>query len=145
MASSASVFLQATSACPAGSRRHLLALGACLLLGTLVPAVPAQAQTAPVDERPNPFAMVGDLLIARPIGAAMTVVGAGAFVVSLPFTALSGHVGEAAETLVLGPAETTFMRCLGCRETGYTGKDADLRRQRLEERGAQAQDDPPAR
>ncbi|KGE04188.1 hypothetical protein [Pseudohaliea rubra] len=96
-----------------------------LLLALLV-AVPA-THAQPVDEKPDPFAMVGDLVVARPIGLAMTAVGAAAFVVSLPFTALAGHVSEAAETLVLGPGEATFVRCLGCTEPGYTYKDKELR------------------
>ncbi len=83
-----------------------------------------------IDERPNAFAMTGDLLVARPIGLVMTAIGGAAFVVSLPFTALAGSVSESAETLVLGPAETTFMRCLGCREPGYSYKDAERRRSR---------------
>ena len=105
----------------AGRSRGLLTCALVLALG--VPTVQAQS----VDEDPNPFAMAGDLVVARPIGAVMTAAGAAAFIVSLPFTALSGHVSEAAETLVLGPAETTFMRCLGCREPGYTYKDKELR------------------
>lgn len=145
MAPHATAALQTFSAQAERPRLRLraAAMSAVLLAASAVPLA-AQAQSEPVDQRPNPFAMVGDLLVARPIGAAMTVVGAGAFVVSLPFTALSGHVGEAAETLVLGPAETTFMRCLGCRQPGYTHKDGDLRRQRLREREAEAQrqDDP---
>jgi hypothetical protein len=76
-----------------------------------------------VDESPNEFAMVGDLLVARPIGAVMTVGGAAVWLVSLPFTLMAGHASEAAETLMLGPAQATFVRCLGCRNPGYTGKD----------------------
>jgi hypothetical protein len=76
-----------------------------------------------IDESPNEFAMVGDLLVARPIGAVLTVAGTAAWLVSLPFTLLSGHASEAAGTLIGGPVETTFMRCLGCRNPGYTGKD----------------------
>ncbi|MEZ5554207.1 hypothetical protein [Haliea sp.] len=89
----------------------------------------AAAQSA-VDESPSAGAMVGDLLIARPIGAVMTVGGTAAWLVSLPFTLLAGHAGEAAETLMIGPAEATFVRCLGCRETGYTNKDVERNRAR---------------
>jgi hypothetical protein len=106
-------------------------LALCLAAVLATPLVWAQGS---VDENPNAFAMTGDLLVARPIGAVMTAVGAAAFVVSLPFTALAGSVSEAAETLVLGPAETTFMRCLGCREPGYSRKDLERRQKRLEER-----------
>jgi hypothetical protein len=93
----------------------------------LTPSVWAQSS---VDERPNGFAMTGDLLVARPIGLAITAVGAAAFVVSLPFTLLAGSVSESAETLVLGPAESTFVRCLGCRQPGYSYKDAERRKNR---------------
>ena len=95
-------------------------------------SVPGSAQS--IDERPNAFAMTGDLLVARPIGFVMTAVGGAAFVVSLPFTALAGSVSEAAETLVLGPAEVTFMRCLGCQVPGYSYKDTERRRERNEKR-----------
>jgi hypothetical protein len=36
--------------------------------------------------------------------------------------------------LIGGPVETTFMRCLGCREPGYTGKDAEAIKRRDERR-----------
>ncbi|MFK7829975.1 MAG: hypothetical protein AB8B57_09370 [Congregibacter sp.] len=85
-----------------------------------------------IDERPNAFAMTGDLLIARPIGVAITAVGTAAFIVSLPFTLLAGSVSESAEALVLGPAETTFIRCLGCLEPGYSYKDVERRKGRDE-------------
>lgn len=100
---------------------HLL--GLVMVMSLAVPQALAEA----VDETPDPFAMVGDLVVARPIGLVMTAAGAAAFIVSLPFTAMAGHVSEAAETLVIGPAETTFVRCLGCRNSGYTYKDKELR------------------
>ena len=87
-----------------------------------------------IDESPNEWAMVGDLLVARPIGVVLTVGGAAVWLVSLPFTLLAGNASEAAGTLIGGPAETTFMRCLGCRNPGYTGKDAEaIRRQNEKE------------
>lgn len=69
-------------------------------------------------EKPTALAMVGDLIIARPAGLLITAVGATAFVVSLPFSAVGGNVGEAANQLVVGPARATFVRCLGCTNTG---------------------------
>lgn len=65
---------------------------------------------------PPAYAMVGDLVIARPLGLILTAVGTGVFVVTLPFSALGGNVGEAADALVVTPAKTTFVRCLGCTE-----------------------------
>ncbi|GAB5412684.1 MAG: hypothetical protein Cons2KO_02870 [Congregibacter sp.] len=100
-----------------------------LLLIALLVAPTAWSQGS-IDENPNAFQMTGDLLVARPIGVAMTVVGAAAFVVSLPFTLLAGSVSESAETLVLGPAEATFVRCLGCVEQGYSYKDVERRQGR---------------
>ncbi len=101
-----------------GARRATTAL----MIGCLLLPQALWAQSS-IDDSPNEFAMVGDLLVARPIGAVMTVGGAAVWLVSLPFTLMAGHAGEAAETLMLGPAQATFWRCLGCRNTGYTGKD----------------------
>lgn len=112
-------------------------LATAVLLGTALTATGAWGQSS-VDESPNAFAMTGDLLIARPIGLVMTVVGSAAFVVSLPLTALAGSVAESAETLVLGPAETTFVRCLGCLEPGYSYKDVERRRLSRETKAAEA-------
>jgi len=104
----------------AGARRTIVAVVVtCMLIPQML-----WAQDA-IDESPNEFAMVGDLLVARPIGVVMTVAGTAVWLVSLPFTLLSGHASEAAGTLIGGPVETTFMRCLGCRNPGYTGKDIE--------------------
>ncbi|CAM4041268.1 multidrug transporter [Ectopseudomonas alcaliphila] len=70
-------------------------------------------------EAPKGYAMVGDLVIARPLLIGATVIGAAAFVVSLPFTALGGNVGEAAQSLVVEPGKEAFVRCLGCTSSGY--------------------------
>jgi len=58
-------------------------------------------------------AMAVDVLAMRPLGFVATVLGTGLFVVSLPFSALGGNVGEAAENLVVEPARFTFVRPLG--------------------------------
>lgn len=108
------------------SMTHRLAAVAVVASLALPQALWAQEA---VDESPSAGAMVGDLLVARPFGLVMTVGGAAAFVVSLPFTLLAGHASEAAETLMVGPAKTTFMRCLGCREVGYTNKDIERARE----------------
>jgi hypothetical protein len=109
------------------ARRATVALMvSCLMLPQLL-----WAQEA-IDESPNEWAMVGDLLVARPIGVVLTVGGTALWLVSLPFTLLAGNAEEAAGTLVVGPAESTFMRCLGCRNTGYTGKDDESNRMRAE-------------
>ncbi|MNR49526.1 hypothetical protein D3C85_1689130 [compost metagenome] len=67
--------------------------------------------------------MVGDVLIARPLLIGATVIGAGLFIISLPFSALGGNVGEAAEELVVVPGREAFVRCLGCTISGYRHDD----------------------
>jgi hypothetical protein len=41
------------------------------------------------------------------------------YVATLPFSLLGGNAGEAGKVLVVGPAEATFVRCLGCTKSGY--------------------------
>ncbi|MEM7077320.1 MAG: hypothetical protein AAF513_01715 [Pseudomonadota bacterium] len=84
---------------------------AVLLLGSV------QAQAAREDE-PQFGDMATDLVVARPVGVALTALGAAAFVVSLPFSALGGNITQAAEKLVLEPGRETFVRCLGCSSVG---------------------------
>lgn len=71
-----------------------------------------------VEEQPSALAMTGDLVIARPFLFAMTVLGTVTYVIALPFTLAGGNSKEAADTLVVGPAAATFVRCLGCTKVG---------------------------
>ncbi len=77
------------------------------------------------------------MVVARPIGLVLTVLGTAAFIVSLPFTLLAGSASEAAETLMIGPAETTFVRCLGCTKNGYSNKDIEKNRAMKEREAAE--------
>lgn len=90
------------------------AMTGCLLAGTVHANTVLEA-----NERPSALAMGTDLLLLRPIGAAVTAVGAVLWVVSIPFTAPTGSQEVSAEVLVAEPARFTFYRCLGCTETGY--------------------------
>ena len=74
---------------------------------------------------PKGYSMIGDLLIARPLLIAATVVGAAVFVVTLPFSALGGNIAEAAQSLIQEPGQAAFQRCLGCTTVGYKGYDND--------------------
>jgi len=87
-----------------------------------------------IDESPNAGVMAADLVIARPVGVVITVAGTAAFLVSLPFTLLAGNASDAAETLMIKPAETTFVRCLGCRNPGYSYRDIDKNQARKEKK-----------
>ena len=98
---------------------------AALALTTGLLTLPAQAeevQTSSGDpaydiQTPKAYAMLGDLIIARPLLIGATAIGVVAFVVSLPFTALGGNIEESAEALVMEPGREAFARCLGCSST----------------------------
>ncbi|MBP6723956.1 MAG: hypothetical protein KA137_03915 [Halioglobus sp.] len=110
-------------------------LACCLLLPQSLWAADRMpgSQSGAVDENPHWFAMVGDFFVARPLGLVLTAGGTALWLVSLPFTLAAGNANETAETLVLGPAEQTFVRCLGCRQSGYTYKDIDQRQKQQQE------------
>jgi hypothetical protein len=63
--------------------------------------------------------MTGDLLVGRPLLLGATIVGTAVYLVTLPFSLAGGNATEAGKTLVLGPAKSTFIRCLGCTRSGY--------------------------
>lgn len=88
-----------------------------VLILSLTCSMSAPALAGPEDS-PTALAMTGDLVVARPLGVAITVVGAAVFVASLPFSALGGNISQSADALVTKPAAETFMRCLGCRSSG---------------------------
>ena len=98
-------------------------LAAALALLTALLSLPAQANPNgdPIynADAPPAYAMIGDLLIARPLLIAGTVIGTGVFIVTLPFSLLGGNVGKACQALVVEPAKAAFVRCLGCTESGY--------------------------
>jgi len=107
-----------------------LAVALALLFGLQV--LPAQAQSSESHgsgdptyelEAPPAFAMIADLLIARPLLIAATVVGAAVFVVALPFTAMGGGIGDAGKALVVDPGKAAFVRCLGCTGDGYNKRE----------------------
>lgn len=108
---------------------RMLAATLALFLG--LQAVPVLADTQatgsgdPVYDIQNPpaFAMIGDLLIARPLLIAATIIGTGLFVVALPFTATGGGIGRTGKALVVDPAKAAFVRCLGCTGDGYNKQE----------------------
>lgn len=105
-------------------------IAAMLALSMSLVSVPASAANTNVSgdpvyevEAPGAYAMVADLVVARPLLLAATVIGAGLFVVALPFSALSGSVDRAGQKLVIEPGRATFLRCLGCTNEGYNVDD----------------------
>lgn len=83
----------------------------CLSLALILP----QGSLANVvKEEPTALAMIADVVLVRPVMLAITAIGSVFFVVSLPFSLIGGNARDAADTLVVQPANNTFVRCLGC-------------------------------
>lgn len=66
-----------------------------------------------INSKPSGGAMLADTFLVRPAMLVGTALGVVTFVVTLPFSALGQNIDEAAQTLVLEPAEYTFVRPLG--------------------------------
>ncbi len=90
-----------------------------LSVAVTLPTVGLAETTKAVEEKPSAGAMVADAVVARPVLAVTTVLGAGLFIVTLPFTLAGGNTADAGNALVVEPAKNTFYRCLGCKHTGY--------------------------
>jgi hypothetical protein len=73
----------------------------------------AVAQEVEPGEKGSAEAMIGDLVIVRPLGITATALGAVFFVASLPFSLAGLNTEAAFERLVAEPAEFTFARALG--------------------------------
>ncbi|MCK5191582.1 MAG: hypothetical protein KAR12_16170 [Methylococcales bacterium] len=87
------------------------------LISTISISAPVYAEDA--KENYSPFFVIPDILIYRPIGIAVTVVGAGLFAAMSPLTALAqiSPPHDAFEItsniLIMGPVKYTFARPVG--------------------------------
>jgi len=87
-----------------------------LIIALMVSPLSALAETVkktPEQGQISAETMSVDLIAARPLGLAATLLGTVIFVVSWPFSALGGNSEEAWNTLVVSPAQYTFQRPLG--------------------------------
>ncbi len=91
-----------------------------LLMAIMLFAAPLSAmaqsdgtQQALDDPQINALSMVGDAVVARPLGLVATVAGFGLFIVASPFALISGSAGDAWDAMVTYPAKFTFTRPLG--------------------------------
>lgn len=64
-------------------------------------------------EVPSGGEIMIDALVARPLGLVSVVVGVGLFVISSPFSFLSGTMIQSGKRLVIYPLKFTFIRGLG--------------------------------
>lgn len=62
---------------------------------------------------PSGGEMMLDGILIRPLMLVSTVLGTAVFVITLPFTAFGGNVGDAADRLIVEPGAYTFGRPLG--------------------------------
>ena len=81
-----------------------------VVLGFINPAGLA-GQTIAIDR--DAAAQAIETQIARPLGLVGTVIGAAAWVVTLPFTLPSSSTARAADALVTRPGRYTFLRPIG--------------------------------
>lgn len=95
-------------------RRKIVSYGLAIVLGVSSVGLPITA-AAHEEQRPDDKStrMMGDTFLVRPFALLGTILGTATFVVSLPFSAAGGNVGEAWDQMVVGPASCTFGRPLG--------------------------------
>jgi len=98
-----------------GWRRKSLALVVIAILVITTTGFQAVAQDMDMEmgDKGTAEAMIGDLVLMRPLGITATVVGAVLFVASVPFSLTGMNTGESFERLVAEPAGYTFARSLG--------------------------------
>lgn len=93
----------------AGTRSLLVSL----IASTALMASPLAAAPSQGDAISAPETMIFDGLVVRPLGLVATVVGAAAWVVTLPFSLLGRNAMDAGKVMVVEPAAFTFARPLG--------------------------------
>ena len=97
-------------------------LTGCAMAGILAAASLSMPMTAAAatsygfladSDEPTGGMMLADAFLVRPFMLVSTVVTTATFIVTLPFSAMGGNVGESASALVGEPAAYTFTRPLG--------------------------------
>ena len=97
---------------PVVKQRIVFSIIAALVLVPFA-SVDAVSQDPFVDDQPDSVKMAVDILVARPLGLASTVLGSVVYIVALPFSALGGDTRTPWEKLVVDPARFTFKRPVG--------------------------------
>jgi hypothetical protein len=99
-------------------RRLPAGLLALMLAASPYPALADDPDTVSGDKGTD---MLVDAVVMRPLGLVATVLGTAVTVVTLPFTLAAGNAGEAAQYMIVKPAEYTFNRPLG--DFDHCGED----------------------
>jgi len=87
---------------------------ALIIIASVLFAFTATFSFAATDTQdPRDEAIIGDILVLRPLGVVATAVGFAFYVVGLPFSQGGGNTKGAADTLVAAPATFTFARPVG--------------------------------
>jgi hypothetical protein len=125
------------------NRLKTTSLAALLAMAAVVPSVQAdQLGDAVMDnDAPTGMAMLGDVVIARPLLIGATAVGAALYTVSLPFSLAGGNTGDAWDIMVVTPASNAFARCLGCTPQQNQRRAAERRTAVLQEDEQRARED----
>jgi len=93
---------------------YLVAAMLALTSLTLPVAASADSYDYVVDNgEPTGADMLADAFLLRPVMLVGSVFTVATFVVTLPFSALGGNVGQSAQKLVVEPLKYTFVRPLG--------------------------------
>lgn len=79
----------------------------------MVPFCPSALAAETQLGQPTPGNTFIDALIYRPVGLVAIPLGTVLFIVTVPFSALGGNVGQAFDNLIIEPAKYTFCRPLG--------------------------------
>ncbi|MGH8614380.1 MAG: multidrug transporter [Gammaproteobacteria bacterium] len=72
------------------------------------------------EAEPGAGDLIVDGLVVRPAAIGTALVGTALFLVTLPFSLITGGTPTAAEKLVADPTAAIFRRCFGCVRQGYT-------------------------
>lgn len=70
--------------------------------------------------KPSAIEVLADGLVVRPFTLAVASIGSSIFLLTAPFTLMSGNADLAAETLIDEPVNDLLYRCLGCLTEGRT-------------------------
>ncbi len=84
---------------------------ALIIIATVLLVFTATLSFAATDNQDA--AMIGDILILRPVGLLATVLGALVQGIGLPVSLAGGNAKEAGDALVVAPAKFTFARPVG--------------------------------